>query len=240
MARILWDDLRDRVRDRADQETTQPTKSLITNAQLDKRLNESCSAFHDRVVQLQRHEWALSPQKRESYTVVANQETYNLPLDCHTVVAVSVTDGTFSDPVLPYDSTERAGLEGDYAQSLAASRWGFSYRAEGRQIRVLPAMSGSVTELRVNYIPEYKPRIEGEFLEVPFGWWAWPMLHCAAGMLAKQDRSADALWAEWRQCDQRVEALAGRRSPRALRVVAARDDLVDEDMPVGVGRMWPS
>jgi hypothetical protein len=64
------------------------------------------------------------------------------------------------------------------------------------------------------------------------------MLHCAMGMLSKQDRDASALAREWQAEDGRIRTLAGRRTRRALQIVSTRDDL-DEFEDLGFGRMYP-
>lgn len=237
MATIEWSDLRGRVRDRADQESTQPTSALVTTAQLDKRLNESCSAYQNLIVSLQRHEWSLTKPMTHSLAVVDDQATYNLPPGCLCVVAVRASDGSYAEPVFPYDHSERWAYEG--LNTRTGTRWGYKYRVEGPQIRILPAPASPVTTLEVEYIPEWSELVDGQSLDVPYGWWVWPMLHCAMGMLSKQDRDASSLMREWQIEDARIRSLATQRTRHALQIAAARDDLDDED-EWGFGKMWPN
>lgn len=239
MARIQWEDLRTLTRREADQQTTQPTKSFVTDVELDDRLNLSCSALHDLLIEIQRHEWALTPATQAVHAVQDGVSTYALPLECLAVKEVRIYDGTFSQPVFPFGHTERAAL--DSSDGRDTWTWGYRYRVEGKSIAILPTPTAIVTELRITYIPEYTPRIAGQYIDLPYGWWRWAALHCAIGMVRKRypDVMPQALMAEFNLEDRRIRALAGRRSPRALKVEPARDDVYD-DVIAGMGRMWPS
>jgi hypothetical protein len=209
----------------------------VTTAQLDKRLNESCSAYQNLIVALQRHEWTLTPLTTHSLAVVDAQEVYNLPPGLLSVVAVRARSSQYSEPVYPYDSAERWQYDG--SESLyRAQQWAYRFRVEGAQIRFLPGPRSPTATLEVDYLPEWSEMFDGQSLTVPYGWWVWPMLHCAMGMLSKQDRDASALAREWQAEDGRIRTLAGRRTRRALQIVSTRDDL-DEFEDLGFGRMYP-
>jgi hypothetical protein len=238
VATVKWEDLKTRVRRRADQASIQPTKAFVTTDELNERANESFSAFHDLVLELQKHEWSLVQPVHLDIALSSSTTTYALPPELMAVKAVRISDGTWSEPVRPYEHDERAYYEGVDAGWRDAMRWNYVYRVEGRNIMLRPEPSGSVDTLSVDYVPEWRELQDGMTVECPYGWWLWPVLHCAIGCVHKRfpGEPAQSLMAEWQAEDRRIRALAGRRVPRPLKISAVRDDVDDDDY----GRMWPS
>lgn len=240
MAVILWEELRERARERADQKTQQATKAFITDTELDRRLNESCSAFHNRILELQRHEWSIVPAKECAVSLIAGTSLYLLPAEAMAVKAARVSDGNWSEPVIPYDHSERWQYEGVDAGWYESMRWRYRYRVIGKELRILPTPTSPLT-LTVDYLPDWEEKTTGQSLVFPYGWWLWPVLHCAMGMVSKRfpDQPPVALAAEFNAEDARIMALAGRRVTRALAVRGARDDTFEDDWP-DFSEMWPS
>ena len=220
MAQVSLSDLRARARELAGQESSAVTSAFVDDAELSKIVNEALSGFHDLMVEVQRHEWVLTPVRTWPTTTVTGQTTYLLPDDLLATSLVRMSNGSDQFRVPSWEHAERPGL---ISASALPYIDGYYYRVTGRNLELLPEPRQSYT-LYVDYVPEFAPLSHelDETVDIPYGWWLWPCLKAAISMKHKGNTDASDRMNEWVAEDRRIRALAGRHGSRGLRISNTR------------------
>lgn len=218
MALVSLTEMRARTRQLAGQETSLPASAHVDTDENDLGINEALSAFHDLMIELQRHEWVVTPVKTHSDTLVTGTTSYPLPDKLLATVSVRLSDGTTSHYVRPWDHADRDWLSNSSVPYID----GYHYRVIGRMLELLPSPRAGYT-LLVDYVPEYSPLVNpAETFECPFGWWRWAAIKAAIGMAYKGHTETKQLADDWQFEDRRIRSLAGKRGTRGLRIVNTR------------------
>ena len=219
MATVSLSEMRTRTRELAGQETGAPLTSFVDTPELDRRINEALSAFHDLMVEIQRHEWVITPAKTHIITMQTSVTAYPVPITMLSVVGVRMVQGDEQFKVPAWDHTDR-----DWLTSSSELPYidGYRYRVTGPTIELLPVPRVGY-ELHVDYIPEFAPLVnEDDEFTVPFGWEKWAALRAAIQMEGKRNTDTSQLQAEFAFEDRRIRALGGKRGSRGLRIVNTR------------------
>lgn len=219
MATVSLSEMRQRARELADQETGAPSTAFVDDPELDRRINEALSAQHDLMVELQRHEWVISPVKTHPTNLALGTNDYPLPDDVYIVLTVRLSQSGYQYQVHPFEHADRAWLE---SVSALPYIWGYRYRVVGRHLKILPDPR-TTYELFVDYIPEYKPlNNPDETFECPYGWWRWAALKVAIDMVGKRKSDTTHLITALGGEDRRIRAMAGKHGTRGLRITNTR------------------
>lgn len=214
MATVTLADMRRIVRHHADIETTAPTTAEVDDDELDGYINPGLGCFHDLMLEIQRHEWPITPLKQLEATGDGDTERWQLTNIVQHVVMVRVREnGTDWFNLPDWQHEERS----DYLSSTRRSL-PYAYRDIGGEIEILPAVrSGS--DIQICYWPEFEPLTQASSsFKCPRGWEEWPAWLATIDVLTKQDRATDAAKEKFSFHDRRIRALAGRRAGR-LRIV---------------------
>lgn len=245
MATRTLTQLRDMVREHADQETIAPTLAFVETDELDKRINEALSAFRDLLIELEWMEWLTI--ETHTITLAADTSSYPLPTSpaFQHLLGVRGRRGSVERQLQPWHYQERAPLmQGGIANSVLSLR----YRLNGPNIVFLPTPKAAAT-VYLDYIPEYSPlvNVNDPTFAMPYGWWKWAVLYAALDLVAKegiaQVASGSSLLAEkFAAEDKRIRAAAAQRdsgiAPRIIDRIGdyeARDAVLNGDLGIGVG-----
>jgi hypothetical protein len=221
------------IRERADHETTAAATAFVEDdPEMYGVANSALAAFHNLMCEMQRHEWALTATK-VAQVPGTGATSYTLPTGVMLVIdPIRITDGSRWGHVYDFDSTERAGLLDISSQGDIV---GYRYRVNGPSLEVYPAVSATYT-LHVDHVPEFEPLAAGgDKVEMPYGWWDWPVWLAVTDVLTKEDRDATQSAAKFQFHDRRIRALASRRAGR-LRIV---DRWTSRRSPMGRGYYSP-
>lgn len=233
MALITLAELVRLVRERADHETTSASTAFVEDdPELYGIANGALASFHNLMCEMQRHEWALTASK--SLEVPGDGTSrYTLPTSVMLVIdPIRITDGSRWGNIYDFDASERAALLDVTTQGDIV---GYRYRVNGPTLEIYPPLSSSYT-LHVDHIPEFEPLVtSGDAVEMPYGWWDWPVWLAVTDVLTKEDRDTTQAAGKFQFHDRRIRALATRRAGR-LRIV---DRWTSRRSPMGRGYFSP-
>lgn len=207
--------LRDEVRQRADMVNS----DFVTDAEINRYLNESISELYDMLISCKGQEWYIS---RYTFPTVAGQELYSIPPgeDFYMLLGVDADmGGSTPIPLRPYMLDERH----DRGLWYAGSGWGYleraRYRLEGlinpttgdytHQITLKPAPTASGTNITLLYI-RHAPELDldTDVWDGFNGWEEYAIVDAAIKCLEKEESSTIALERRKERLIERIEGLA--------------------------------
>ncbi len=201
--------LRDEVRQRADMVNS----DFVTNAELDRYLNESISELYDMLISCKGQEWYM---ERHTFTTVANQHDYLISALVPFYVLLGVDadiGGSSPTPLRPYMLDERH-------DRMLGSGWSSTrYRLSGsvdqttgvyqHRITLKPAPTAAGTNVTLLYIP-HAPVLDNDadVWDGFNGWEEYAIVDAAIKCLEKEESSTIALERRKERLMERIEGLA--------------------------------
>jgi len=202
--------LRQRVRQRADMETSQ----FVKDSELNGYLNASIAELYDVICQKYGNDYfAVS-------TIISTTPsglTYSLPSNFYKLLGVDVlTQGSNASPDAVWTSVQRFEFS-ERNRRLGSVYYnnymgpGFRYRLLGNQI-LLDGSPGSVFSLRVWYIPTpVQLSADADTFDGYNGWEEFAVVDAAIKCLEKEESDTRALQSRKQFLENRIESAAGNR-----------------------------
>lgn len=205
--------LRDKVRQRADMETSQ----FIKDAELTSYINNSYAELYDLLV-----------SRFEDYYIkslafsIATGNTYAVPADFYKLRGVDLKiDSGIDSPwttVFPFNFTERNRIESKTRNILG--RMTVSYRLAGQNIMIYPE-DRAPNDYRMWYIPRYTPlSADSDQLSDVMDFEEYIIVDAAIKCLVKEESDPQALMILKAALKQRIEEMASNRDAGSPQVIA--------------------
>jgi len=206
--------LRLRAKRRADMENS----GFVSDSEWNDYLEEGKAELHELVVD--KHEDFLV--RSTTFSLVANQNGYDLPSDFLMPRGVDLVSGNNTYTVRPFMFRERNRLEGWYGGNSVG--YNFMYQIFGNQIWFEPAPSSSGS-IKLWYVPQVERfKNDGDTLNVAYanGWERYIVLYAAIKALQKEESDVSFLMAELAGVQKKIESNSYRSPSDPKRIVDVR------------------
>lgn len=234
-ANVTLAELRTRVRDLADMQTSNQASAFVTDAELDRTINRACKQLHGKLI----------IAHGDDYFAVSTSGNFagNISLffiaDFMQLVAFTATDGTRVVDVPKYTMKDIGRLQQLANTGGAPDLSQLRYRLQGSAlpggiISVLPLCSNPAYIWTVHYIKTFTPLVlPGDSFDGINGWEDWACYTSAIDLLIKEEslEQAQVLTGQRAVIDSQIDALAGSRD-------AGRPDVVGDTMQDFPSTQW--
>lgn len=231
MAAVSLTTLRARARERADMVGS---VFIVDSADsLDAWINEGAKKLHDLLTQAYGDDYL---EKSSTFVTASGTTDYNLPSDFYKLLGVSISIGSRSITLKPYNRSERDA----YSSATVSWRAFPRYKLSKGVIRLAPDPGGNYT-CTLWYQPLLQVAIHGntanianelvnadDTIDFPNGWERYVLMYAARQALKKQDRDFSALELEITKEENDLKAIMENRNADAP--MSATDvDVIDLD-----------
>jgi hypothetical protein len=230
MATFTLAQLRSRVRQRADMETSQ----FVTDSEINGLINASIAELYDVIAQKYGNDYfAVSTQ----FTLANGAQSQALPADFYKLLGVdSRLDQNAWQTVNRFEFSER-NLRDSQLLRIPAGNPEFRYKLFGNEIRFDVPMSQS-TEIRVWYVPFPVQLVaDVDTFDGYNGWEEYVVVDAAIKCLEKEESDTRDLQLRKQQLETRIESAAGNRDAQnPARIVDTR--AINGLTPFGYAGDW--
>ncbi len=201
--------MRTRVRELADMETSAQASAFVDDAELTRAINRALKQLYGKLVVARGNDYYATIT---TMATVVDQANYALPANFMQLLKVVVTDGSRWKPLNRWGYDEWANL-----RELEANTGGiefYKYQLVGANIEIRPVPKVTSHTLHIHYIKTFTElAADGDTFDGVNGWEDWSAYKVAIDMLNKEEsfEQASALAAQQRELEQQIEAMAGNR-----------------------------